>query len=48
MGGVAKTRFSVYDGNYKVVAAGNQGGKLVFVPNHQVLFAVCEHDDKKK
>lgn len=23
-------------------------GKLVFIPNGQVRFAICEHDDKKK
>lgn len=23
-------------------------GKLVFIPNGQVKFAICEHDEKKK
>lgn len=31
-------------GNFLV----NFNGKLVFVPNGQVHFAVCEPDDKKK
>lgn len=40
-----KTKIDMIGGGNFLV---DLSGKLVFIPNGQVHFAICEHDDKKK